>query len=569
MSKINKHLLFFFFLVFIFIFAISVWYSPVLFKGYPSQPVGYGVLLARNYSQSGSLAMENGLNVFLASSQIKENANITTVGNKLTHLVYGLIYKVLGSLNLNQLVILSAAIHALALLFFTILIFYLFGWHIALIFPFIYILFPFQWQYATYITQYEIALLFFSLFCLFYFWGRNNKFKAVFLILAGIFLALTVMSREVFMMFIPVFFIYLIYKKKKFELITVFIPLVIIVLIFWLPSFFGQGNVYFYVFKTDTAHELQAPPFNYYSHLYPDPYTFHFAKQEFDKELNRQITSSDYDLAHVVGRIKVAANMGERKISIGERLLVGSNNFLRHLSRFFAIEVIGGPLIALLLVLGIYRLKVKNLELAQFFVFWIITVLLLFSYAGLVIRNHLIDFSWVLAALVALGLGAIFYVLKDYFELKKMLWPAYVFVILATCYNLVVSSHVFWGRDYDNKNNLIAMDLAEKIKQIEISDEQVIATSHKGGYVIYNYIADKSVIYFAPQTIDKLIAENKLEEAFEKFGVEYIVGFDDEQSKKITENTSVINIASKPKPEDVEPPVTTYTNKMWFLNLVR
>lgn len=568
-TSFKKHLLFTIFLVFIFFFAIAVWYSPVLFKGYPSQPMEMGILLARNYSQTGVLGMEDNLNIFLAPSLVAERANISTLGNKLTSLTYGLIFKITGPLELNQLVILSSALHATALLFFTLLIFYLFGWQVSIIFSLIYIFLPFQWQYAQFLASYEIAVLFFSLFTLLYFWGRKQKFKLVYLVLAGIFLALTVMAREAFLLSVPAFFIFLLWQKRKFDLITVFIPFIILIVVFWAPSFFGQENFYFYFFKTGASEELKSPPLHFYGHLYTDPYTYHFAKEEFDRNLGREIESSDSDFAHVIGRIKVSANISEREISLKERLLVGSNNLLRHFSRFFAIEVIGGPLITLLLLLGLYQLKFKEKQLVRFFILWIISLFLLLAYIGLAIRNHLIDFTWVVALLVALGLTATLPILKNYFNFKRLALPIYFFIILVTLYNLVIASHVFWGHDYDQTGNLALINLSQKVDQFKVADNEVIATSYPGGHVMINYLTNKSIVYFSAETIDKLIAEGKVDEAFDQFGVKYIVGFSKEQTKKITENSSVINIATRPDKEELEAPISGYTNKMWFLNLVR
>jgi hypothetical protein len=450
-----------------------------------------------------------------------------------------------------------------------VLIFYLLGSSIALVFPFIYIFFPFQWQHSQFLATYEFALFYLSLFSLFYFWGRDQKLKIIYLVLAGFFLSLTVMSRETFMMFLPLFFIYLVFHKKKLEILSVFIPLALMLLVFWAPSFLSQENSNLYLFKTGASEELKSPAYHLYGHLYADPYTYHFAKGDADQELEQQITNTDSDFATVLGRLKVGANIGERSIGFGERLLVGSNIFLKHMSRFLAIEAIGGPLITLLMLLGLYKLKYISKELFQFFIFWMIGVLFLLSYLGLSTRNRLIDFGWVIALLVSLGLSSIFLLLKDYFKLKRFLWPIYIIVVLLVVYNLVIASHVFWGRAYDDKDNLAAIYIGEQIKQSEVADDEIIATSFREGHVLFNYLAEKSFVYFSPETTDRLIAEGELQSAFDKFGVKYIVGFHEDQSVKILEQTSVINISSAPAEDELVKPTDVYTNEMWFLNLVK
>ena len=64
-AQLRSYLLLALFLVFIFVIAFFVWYSPILLKGYAAEPVGYGILLARNYSQTGVFGMEDDLNIFV------------------------------------------------------------------------------------------------------------------------------------------------------------------------------------------------------------------------------------------------------------------------------------------------------------------------------------------------------------------------------------------------------------------------------------------------------------------------------------------------------------------------
>ena len=83
---------------------------------------------------------------------------------------------------------------------------------------------------------------------------------------------------------------------------------------------------------------------------------------------------------------------------------------------------------------------------------------------------------------------------------------------------------------------------------------------------IINYLNNKSMVIFRSETIENLLKEEKLSSAFEKFNVEYILGYSDELSKKITNQTQVFNIATN---SIKLPEIEVSSNKMWFLNFIR
>jgi hypothetical protein len=94
------------FLTTVFFLAVAVWFSPILFKGYVPHDIGSpGLILGRNLAETDEYAMESDLNVFLASSLIKEQAHPSAQGNKLTPLIYGQIFKITGPLSEEKLIL--------------------------------------------------------------------------------------------------------------------------------------------------------------------------------------------------------------------------------------------------------------------------------------------------------------------------------------------------------------------------------------------------------------------------------------------------------------------------------
>ncbi len=546
----------------IFLLAVSVWYSPVLFKGYVTRGAGTSIIFGRNLAQTGIYGSENDLNVLLSSNLVKDQAHISASGNKFTAVVYGEIFKKIRHLSENELLILSIAIHAFTLIIFTLIILYLFGFKISLIFSLIYILLPFNWQITHSPGSYEFPLLFFAFFFFFYLCGLKQKHNYLFLIPAGIFLGLTCLTKEAFLLFIPFFFVYLWRKNPKRFLLYIFIPFLILFSYFWLPNVLTAegGNTYLLIFTDRAPEELKSADFGWYGHLFPDPYTYHFNKEEFLKIYQNRIDNQETNFYTKASLLKTAANNGFRPISFLERIKAGLVLFLNHSSRFFSLEDVGGPFIFLLMLLGIYNLRQKDRYLWGLSLGWILSVVFLFSFVVLVGRRHLMDFGWILALWTALGLAMV--VGKTKSKILKTI------IVLVTLYGLVVANHAAWDTLFEGKEEsyLKMQAYTEKIKELNIPDQDVIAISKNINIYRLNYLTNKSLVYFREKTIRNLLDNGELTSAFEKFKVKYILGYSDELSKKIIEQTPV-NIIARSSVEIVQ--IKTSPTKMWFLNLVK
>ena len=227
------------FLLIVFILAVVVWYSPVLFKGYSAYIISTNTVLSQNLYQTGFYSIENDLNVFLSPNLIESQGHISAYGNKLTSLIYAQIFKITGLPQVSDFILLSIFIHALTLLIFTGVVFYLFDFKKALVFSLIYIVLPFNWTLPYKLASYEFTLLFLALFFLFYFYGiKQKKYNYFYLIISGIFLGLACLAKEATLLIAPFLFIFLLLKKQKRYLIYIFIPFSILLAIF-LASLFA------------------------------------------------------------------------------------------------------------------------------------------------------------------------------------------------------------------------------------------------------------------------------------------------------------------------------------------
>ena len=574
-NKIKSFLLISIFLLAIFILAVAVWYSPVLFKGYSTHAFTTNTLMGRNVYLTGLYSAENDLNVFLAPSLVKEHGHISTYGNKLTSLLYGQVFKITGLPDENKIVLFPIVLHALTLLIFIGIILYLFRFKIAITFSLIYIFLPFNWHQPYHLSTYEFALFFFALFFLFYLWGvkggvltekvqKLSLGRGICLIMSGGFLSLAGLSKEAVLLIVPVLFIFLWVKKQRLQLFYIFLPFVVLFGVFWLPNI--SNNVYLQLFTTKVSEENKSADFSYYGHVYPDPYTYHFEREEYLDKLQDQ--SSGLPLMERIFRPKALKNMGIEDINMTNRFKVSIVNSTRHIFRFFSLEDFGGPFIFLLMLLGIYHLRNKNRYLYQFFIFWIISSFFLMSFVILVVRNHLMDFNLALVLFISLGISILSKIVIKYFDLKgKKASVVYLLILLAVLYNLVLVNHVAWSRAYDNSDNLKIEAYAEEIKRIDIADNEIIAVNLSPGSALnLNYLTNKSIVVFKNETVKKLLEKNELSSAFDKFKVKYILGYSNELSEEIIQQVDVINITS----DSLKPRVPEISrNKGWLMNVIR
>lgn len=563
----QKHVVLVGFFLAVFISAVAVWYAPVQFKGFSAEPMTEQTVLARNYALTGQYAMENDLNVALAPELIKTQAHPSYAGNKFNAISYAVVFKLFGWQDWNNLVLISVIIYALSLVIFSLSVYLLFGLPVAVVFSAVYILLPFNATTARAVNFYEISQLYFSIFVLLYFWGKDRKNNLVYLVAAGIFLVMACLAKEAFFIFLPILFIWLWWRKKNKELLTMFIPVGILLLIFWLPAMFAESNDYVKLFVATDKTKNHWSDFRTYGHIFPDPYTFHFDRQFVVDQLNSDLTSKNTSWLYKIDRLKVSKNMGVRSINPLEWFIVGTNNLITHISGYLDLAFTGGPLIFILMLAGFWVLKRRDKALYGLFIFWFIGSLILWSYVTLVIRNHLMDSGWIIALLVALALTGFPSLLKDYFKLDRVAKPMAGFIIILVLYSLVLVNHAGLGHSYDSNHNLSLSYLGEKMKASSASSTDVIAVGDFYGHADLNYLSGKSDVYFAPETIMRLMKENKLQDAFDKFNVKYVAGYDDAVSAIIVSSTKAINISSWPKPEKINQ-ATSY-DQNWLMNIIK
>src|SRR3989344_4891819 len=399
------------------ILVAFVWYFPFLFKGYHSDVVNDQLVLARNILSGDKYSLYNDNGVLISSELVFSFGEESSTGNKLTAYLYSYLFKILGVLDIGGVLLFSIFLNALALFIFSILVLYIFNLKTALFFLAAYAFLPFNWRNVYALGNYEFAILFLSAFFLLFFLGKDiqgKKIKFFALFISGVFISLSALAKEAFLVLILILFLFLIFNKRKDLFIPVFAAVFIFFLLFYLPGFLRGDNIYKNVlFNSKPDKELD---FNLAGHLFPDYYTFRYDKNDFLEKYNLILNGSEGYIKTLAIK-KTAANVYGYKIDIFERIAVGFYIISGHLLRFVSFEETGGVFIFALMVLGFINLKAKEKFLFNFFGYWIILSVFLFSFVILVSRSHLMDFGFALALLLALGAFYLADIIKNNFKL--------------------------------------------------------------------------------------------------------------------------------------------------------
>lgn len=540
MSKIPVKIIF---LLAIFCISFGIWYSPVIFKGYAPYKMTELLPIARNLRQAGLFGLENERGVVLSSSLIKQEGEVSSVGNKLAAYLYAGIFKVTGVLSPEKLVIVSIILNSLALLIFSWIILALFGYKIAVPFSLIYLAMPNNWTSVYSLGTYEWPMLFISLFFLFFILGRGRHREFGYFFLAGIFLSLAGMAREAFFLLIPITAVFFWFNHSRKSFWYFLLACILILSIFYLPNFFKKdgGNFYWRMFSVQQDSGKLA---NYatYGHLYPDPYTYLYERNEYLSQYIEQADSTGF--FDSLQRKKVLVNMGERAMGPGDRLKLGAILLAGHLGYFISFEEVGGPFILFFAILGLIYLREKDRPLYGFIKYWIPLSLFLMSFVVMVSRSHLRDFSWLLPFLSALGLYYFSFLLEKQlnFSSKKAL-ILYSSVILIFTYNLLLADHLSLAKLYDGVIVPELESYAGQIKNSRLSNESVVAVNLNPRHqMVLNYLTDESLVAFTSKTIEKLIEERKIKEVFKEFRIVSILAYGDELSKKMVDSANVANL---------------------------
>lgn len=513
-----------------FCLAVAVWLAIPWYRGYSAYSFPQEILLARNVSQGIGWGMENDQNAVLALSSAKGQVHTSTLGNRLTTWTYAQIFSRFGQLSINQLTLVAVIIYALAMVLFAATVFLLFGWEASVIFYLLYIFVPFNWTLVLSFGFTEVATLFLSAALLAYFGGRERKHVWIYLILTGIFLGLCGLAKEAFLLFPPLFFLWLAGRKKFKELAVALMAFAVVLAAFWLPQFTTNGYALLF---TDKLHGIKAADFGIYGEFFPDPYTYYYNAADY---ANDHAIAKSFNPLSQFDQIHSQSVAGFRRPSFYERLVVGSYIFAEQFLRFLSVQQFGGVLMFIFCLLGAYGLWQKKREIFYLCLVWIGGVLFLLSFVVFSARSHMMEMCFPLVLLMAYGVMQA----VDYLKAKpRGKWLATLLVLLVI-FNLISATKIWVDEIY--KINPTPQDnaLSEAVKRAGIKDNEMIAFG--GDSYKLNYLTGKSFITFREETLSELVAAGAASDALAKFNVKYVLGYSPELTQKLLASSSVASL---------------------------
>lgn len=509
----------------IFVFSVAAYAYPLLQKGYPADADYPNLIASRNFAATGTYAVEGKDGIFLSSKKITESGVMTGVTNPLTVIIYGHLFKIFG-FSPNIPVAVSVTFFALfnAVLFW--LGMYLSSRRVGLIMAGISACIPIMVVSSGFGGFYEFGLFFFGLALLMYFGGRNGVWRAgsARIVLSGVLFALSALARNAFAVsFIP-FLAYDFYLHRSFRRSILFAaPFIIIFGITLTPySFLNTPNGYI-----TKGHE----PFGQLGHLFNDPYSFYHNREQYLKNL---------DLEGGLDRIGVAfAKRLGYPVRFSDNLSGYSDALSFYPKESLALITLGGPIMLALALYGFYLLRQRDKHLFRLIIGWIIFWYLYLSYSQFANWDHFIEIILPITLCMALGIMSIHETLKQ----KLSQFPARIIglvIFLAVLGHLTQATK--W-RFHDVYRSSVADEvliLAEELKNQNLEQNDVIAVGvHLVAAYSLEYTIDQNVIYFNSETVADLVSKNILAEAFRKYKVTKVAGYDADLSRRIQAQTGL------------------------------
>jgi hypothetical protein len=540
--KMHKKFFLLALLFLVFIFSFSVHYSLYRSKGFVQTQYS-NLLIARNWAETGQLSYENKENVTLSTESVKTEGIPNNLGNKLTFFLYGSLFRIFGfhpELPLYVAFILYSLTSALVFL----IIERTFDWKTGLVAGLLINLAPFSLPYSQIVGAHEWAWFFLGLGSLSYFWPKERKLR--YLILCGIFLALSSAAKNSFFVAFPAFVIVEFWHERESVKLALKRALLLIVsfIVVAIPLTFFGGNIYL----TETF-GLPGQNFNdsftVFTHLFPDPYTFHYERESFIKNF---IANKD---SFPGGEFRLWGDVGSFLEEYGYKI-----GFLKAqiITRIFSLwiyfkglilssVVFGGLLSWLFIFIGTKELIGKKKQFillfsATSFVSWLFFMVMLktSNYVQLLIISLPVVF------LVSNGLVKLSEIISNSITFKKIK-PDYIALAVISMFLIFYAQVTWWtirelSLDFGLRASVASFAKSESAKKPNDDWQKVTMTGwSRDTNDMLAYYLNKDFIYFNQDTIKKLAREGKLSDILKKYNISGFIGFDDTTNEIIKKNT--------------------------------
>ena len=284
-------------------------------------------------------------------------------------------------------------------------------------------------------------------------------------------------------------------------------------------SWLGVPNSYY----TDIEHQS----FDLIGHFFRDPYSYFYDKENYIKEMSEK----------GLNRVGVLfATQWGYDVSFSERISAYKDSLGFYIRQIIDLTSTGGPLILGLMFLGLIHLYNVNKLMFGLFSLWGLLWMGYLVYDKTGNWDHVMEIAFVLAVLIGLGLYRLVELLS-LGSLKKMAAASALIILFVGHMGYATK----WRLHdiYRSSNEELVLTIADQLrKQPNLSGTYAVGI-HPASVYSLNYRLNHDVVYFDSKTIESLLAREKLQEAFNTYGITAVVGYDDDLTSEIQSQTGV------------------------------
>jgi hypothetical protein len=502
--------------ILIFVASLATSYYPIYKKGYG---LGGDFLLlseARNYATVGTYKYESSNGVLLTADKAVTEGKETGITNPLTPIIYGQIYKYFGSDNPLMPMYISIILAGLFNVVIFLLITRLFNVTIGLFSAMTMVFMPVRVIGSLFFGSYEFAMIFFAVALWLYFDSKDNfRANSWRIVFASMFFALAALARNAFLISFVPFALYDFYKNRSWKRCLVFVIPFLIIFGSTLTkySWLGVPNGY--------VSNIGSQPFSQVGHVYSDPYSLYYNQDNF---INNLISQGE------LNRVSVHFfSQWNYKVGLTDKINAYANSVKYYFTQTGDLTNYGGPIIILVMLLGGFWLYKNNKDMLWFFGLWFVVWLGGLIYFTTGNWDHFLEIIFIAAVLVGVGL----YQLVEMFKIIRIKQSVVVLVIM-----LFVSGHMVYAgkwKLYDAYRSSYfgtALDLVNRGSELKKSGVVAVG-AHPTVASAFYYLANRDVVYFSPDTIQELIDNGKLKDAFNIYNVKSSFGYPSNMSNQI------------------------------------
>jgi hypothetical protein len=515
----------------VFLFAAGVRALPLLHKKYPIDNDAVQMTLARNLYLGLGYKMETADGVILATSLVAERAMPASNPYVGISLGYYLLFKLFGfQPNLFLPIVTTVAAHAFLTALFFLLARKMTNISVAFIFVIFDTLMPVIMEGSLAPELYEFAMPLFAVGMLLYLYGKGRP--AIWrLVLAGVFFTLSIFARNAMMFSYGAFVVYEFWQNKSYKrALMLILPGIVIAggaLLYAIPKNYATGFAGGMIGKTTF-------PSQFYLHIYPDAYTYKYDQAGYFAA-GGQLNSSYNEPFMRYGR----------HYSLKEYVAAYARPISSTLLGFFPLIVWGGPLILILLLFGAIFLHKEKRDIFNLLAIWFVVWLTGLFFARTSNWTHYLELEFIFVLTISFGVYKIFELL-----LKSGLAKKYQYVLIGAIMALI-AAHLLdankWmlHEQYRGDKQETVAGIAQNINDRHLSAADVIAVGLEPRTTfIFNYYTNLNYVYFNPETLDRLLKEGRVAEAFGKYKVNYVLGYSPELTSRLVAAVKVKNLAS-------------------------